>query len=71
MKVILSVPDEGFLSVPDEGFSRNASCTLHLISTFYYGRKKKDKNTIVYKILHKKLDLLAQTTTRDEQFLLH
>jgi len=23
------------LSVPDEGYSRNASCTLNLISTFY------------------------------------
>jgi hypothetical protein len=48
--VSLSVPDEGHwaylmkfiertwwrsLSVPDEGYSRNASCTLSLISTFY------------------------------------
>ena len=24
------------LSVPCEGYSRNESCTLHLISTFYY-----------------------------------
>ena len=40
MKVILSVPDEGYsertfiLSVPDDGFSRNASCALNLISMF-------------------------------------
>ena len=27
------VPDEGYY-VPDEGYSRNASCTLNLISTF-------------------------------------
>jgi len=24
------------LSVPDEGYSRNASCALHLISTFLF-----------------------------------
>ena len=43
MKVILSVPDEGYserylmkviLSVPDEGYFINASCALNLISTF-------------------------------------
>jgi hypothetical protein len=30
------VPDEGYLDteVPDEGYSRDASCALHLISTF-------------------------------------
>jgi hypothetical protein len=44
MKVILSVPDEGYsnlliLSVPDEGYSRNVSCTLTLISSFLLERK--------------------------------
>jgi hypothetical protein len=44
MKVILSVPDEGYSSnvpdegyssnVPDEGYSSKASCALNLISTF-------------------------------------
>ena len=40
MKVILSVPDEGYYVpdegyyVPDEGYSRNESCALNLISTF-------------------------------------
>ena len=29
------VPDEGYY-VPDEGYSRNASCALNLISTFFY-----------------------------------
>jgi hypothetical protein len=38
MKVILSVPDEGYYVpdegyyVPDEGYSRNVLCTLYLIS---------------------------------------
>jgi len=39
MKVILSVPDEGYSSVPDEGYSRNESCTLNLISTFLLYKK--------------------------------
>jgi hypothetical protein len=44
MKVILSVPDEGYSrnvhdesysrNVPDEGYSRNVSCALSCISTF-------------------------------------
>jgi hypothetical protein len=28
------VPDDGYY-VPDDGYSRNASCTLNLISTFF------------------------------------
>ena len=35
MKVILSIPDEGYY-VPDEGYSRNASCPRNLISTYFY-----------------------------------
>jgi hypothetical protein len=36
MKVILSVPDEGYSSnVPDEGYSSNASCALNLISFLF------------------------------------
>jgi hypothetical protein len=29
------VPDDGYY-VPDDGYSRNASCTLNLISTFFF-----------------------------------
>jgi hypothetical protein len=31
------------LSVPDEGYSRNSSCTLNLISTFLFSLLKKEK----------------------------
>jgi hypothetical protein len=31
------------LNVPDEGYSRNASFTLHLISTFLFSLLKKEK----------------------------
>jgi hypothetical protein len=35
MKVIVSVPDEGYTrNVHDEGYTRNASCALILIFTF-------------------------------------
>jgi hypothetical protein len=48
MKVILSVPDEGYsrtylmkviLSVPDEGYSRNVSCALNVIFTFLFNQQ--------------------------------
>ena len=52
MKVILSVPDEGYYVpdegyyvpdegyyVPDEGYSRSASCALILISTVLFYMK--------------------------------
>jgi hypothetical protein len=48
MKVILSVPDEGYsrtylmkviLGVPDEGYSRNVSCALNVIFTFLFNQQ--------------------------------
>jgi hypothetical protein len=47
MKVILSVPDEGYY-VPDEGYSRNESCALNLISTFFLETVSKIKYILFF-----------------------
>jgi hypothetical protein len=36
------------LSVPDEGYSRNASCTLNLISTFFITQKKNEQTLCLH-----------------------